>query len=417
MKQVSLYIIFLALGTAAGWAGGQYFAGEQGLFRGDRPNQENLQPESSEPLESNPANTETTALPPLFSRDQDDRSQPNNRNFIAEAVEQVGPAVVRIDAARSVNRRQFPGNFRSPFQPFPDTDPLPGPGRGQIPQGTGSGFILTSDGHIVTNAHVVEGADIVTVSLRDGREYEGEVVGIDPVTDLAAIKIEASDLPVVELGNSENLIPGQWAIAIGNPLGLDYTVTVGIISAIGRSSSQVGIPDRRVRFIQTDAAINPGNSGGPLLNDQGEVIGINTAIRADAQGLGFAIPIETAKRVMEQLFATGQVQHPYLGIQMIELSPEVRQRLQEQTNLNITVEEGILVVEVVPDSPADAAGFQQGDIITHIGGTRVTTPEEVQEAVEKSEIGEILTVDITRNNREEQIEVRPSPLPTEFMPQ
>jgi S1-C subfamily serine protease len=411
MKQISLYITFLALGTVAGWAGGQYLAGDQGIFQSDRPTPEESQPV---PLQPSPVETETSVLPPLFRRDSD-RPATNNTNFIAEAVERVGPAVVRIDAARSVNRRQFPGNFRSPLNPFPEDDFVPGPGRSQIPQGTGSGFILTSDGHIVTNAHVVEGADIVTVTLRDGREFEGEVVGIDPITDVAAIKIEATDLPMVELGNSETLIPGQWAIAIGNPLGLDYTVTVGIISATGRSSSQVGIPDRRVRFIQTDAAINPGNSGGPLLNDQGQVIGINTAIRADAQGLGFAIPIETAKRVVEQLFATGQMQHPYLGIQMIELTPAVIQQLQAETNQEINIEEGILVVEVVPDSPAAAAGFQPGDIITSIEGEAVTTPEEVQDAVEASTIGEVLNVEVSRNNQPQTIEVRPSPLPTELI--
>ncbi|MGY6528376.1 MAG: trypsin-like peptidase domain-containing protein, partial [Cyanobacterium sp.] len=218
-----------------------------------------------------------------------------NFNFIAAAAEKVGPAVVRINASREVtNIENFFGSV--PHTPREDT-------------GTGSGFIIREDGLIVTNAHVIENSDVVTVSLRDGRFFEGEVLGIDTMTDLAVVKIDAADLPVVTLGKSKDLIIGEWAIAIGNPLGLDNTVTAGIISAMGRSSNEIGVPDKRVRFIQTDAAINPGNSGGPLLNIEGEVIGINTAIKANAQGLGFAIPIETASRISQQLATKGKADH------------------------------------------------------------------------------------------------------------
>jgi S1-C subfamily serine protease len=236
------------------------------------------------------------------------------------------------------------------------------------------------------------------------------------VTDVAVVKIEASDLPQVELGNTESLAPGQWAIAIGNPLGLDNTVTAGIISAIDRSSSQVGIPDKRVQFIQTDAAINPGNSGGPLLNDQGQVIGMNTAIRANAQGLGFAIPIETAKRIADQLFATGEVQHPFLGIQMVSLSPEMQQRINEDPELNIKVDQdsGVIIVRVMEDTPAEAAGLQRGDIIQKINGKAVETPVEVQSQVEGSRIGESLQVEILRNGDQETIEVKPMALPSDL---
>ncbi|HEY9889894.1 MAG TPA: trypsin-like peptidase domain-containing protein, partial [Candidatus Obscuribacterales bacterium] len=216
-------------------------------------------------------------------------------NFIAAAVERVGPSVVRIDASRRVVQR-VPSVFNDPFfREFFGDRGLPSEPRSRVEQGTGSGFIIDAAGLILTNAHVIEGADQVLVTLKDGRELAGEVLGEDPVTDLAVIRVEASDLPVVTLGNSEQLRPGEWAIAIGNPLGLDNTVTAGIISATGRSSSQIRVPDKRVSFIQTDAAINPGNSGGPLLNERGQVIGVNTAIIGGAQGLGFAIPINTAQ--------------------------------------------------------------------------------------------------------------------------
>ncbi|MGD1952009.1 MAG: trypsin-like peptidase domain-containing protein, partial [Leptolyngbyaceae cyanobacterium] len=209
-------------------------------------------------------------------------------SFIASVADQVGPSVVRIDSSRTVAQRSSP--FNDPFfqEFFGDMWEQPST---RVERGQGSGFIVESDGVIWTNAHVVEGADTVTVTLKDGREFSGEVVGEDPLTDVAVIKVQAQDLPTVTLGNSEELRPGEWAIAIGNPLGLDITVTAGIVSATGRTSTQIRVPDKRLQFIQTDAAINPGNSGGPLLNERGEVIGINTAIIGGAQGLGFAIPI------------------------------------------------------------------------------------------------------------------------------
>ena len=190
---------------------------------------------------------------------------------------------------------------------------------------------------------MVNGADKVKVTLKDGQVFEGVVQGVDSLTDIAVIKIEATDLPQVSMGKSEKLIPGQWAIAIGNPLGLDNTVTMGIISAIGRTSSQVGIPDKRVRFIQTDAAINPGNSGGPLLNNKGQVIGINTAIRSDAQGLGFAIPIETAKRIADELFLYGKVEHPFLGISMVDLTFEAKNDIYKQLDVKNRDNKGVIV--------------------------------------------------------------------------
>lgn len=405
LKQLGLYVGLMAIGCGAGIAGHQYLMTPS--------------PEASGDSTILPAEAVTTALQTADLQEpalaQNRLPLQNNPNFIAEAVEQVGPAVVRIDSARTVNG--LPNAFQHPLFKRFFGDELPeAPSPERIEQGTGSGFILTADGRLMTNAHVVEGATEVTVTLKDGRTFEGKVMGADPVTDVAVVKIEATDLPTVQLGSTENLAPGQWAIAIGNPLGLDNTVTAGIISALGRTSSQVGVPDKRVQFIQTDAAINPGNSGGPLLNDQGEVIGMNTAIRANAQGLGFAIPIETAKRISDQLFETGEAQHPYLGIQMVNLTPEMKERINQDGELDFKVdqEEGVIIVRVMAGTPAEESGLQQGDIIKRINGNEVKNATEVQAQVESSSIGEVLEVEIERTGETEILEVRPTALPQEL---
>ncbi|MGL6137170.1 MAG: trypsin-like peptidase domain-containing protein, partial [Planktothrix sp.] len=249
------------------------------------------------------------------------------------------------------------------------------------------------------------------VTLKDGRVFEGKVKGIDPITDVAAVKIDGKELPTAPIGFSDNLVAGQWAIAIGNPLGLDNTVTIGIISATDRSSTQVGIPDKRVRFIQTDAAINPGNSGGPLLNDQGHVIGINTAIRANAQGLGFAIPIETAIRIASQLFAKGKADHPYMGVQMVELSPAVKAEINQQLEVNLTQDTGVIVVRVVEDSPAAQVGILKGDILTNIDGIAVSTPSQVQEQIQTKAVGEELSIEINRQGQRQTLMVKTAVFP------
>jgi S1-C subfamily serine protease len=261
---------------------------------------------------------------------------------------------------------------------------------------------------------VVEGTTQVKVTLKNGQTYQGKVLGVDNMTDVALVKIEAENLPTVTFGKAETLIPGEWAIAIGNPLGLDNTVTVGIISALGRTSSEVGVPDKRVRFIQTDAAINPGNSGGPLLNAKGEVIGINTAIRADAQGLGFAIPIETAQKVAGQLSSKGKAEHPYIGIQMVTLTPELRQQLNETKELsfNIDQNEGVIVLRVVENSPAQKAGMQPGDIIETVAGNPVKTASDVQQGVETSAISGNLEIEINRRGKQQTLTVQPGVFPS-----
>ncbi len=334
-----------------------------------------------------------------------------NNNFIAAAAERVGPAVVRIDSSRTVQSR-LPEGLNDPF-----FNQFFGRNGGRMPseqrRGSGSGFIVEANGLILTNAHVVEGADQVRVTLKDGRSYQGQVMGADAATDVAVIKIEANNLPTVPLGNSDQLEPGEWAIAIGNPLGLDNTVTAGIISATGRSSAQVRIPDQRVSFIQTDAAINPGNSGGPLLNERGEVVGMNTAIIGGAQGLGFAIPINSAKRIADQLIATGKVDHPYLGVQMADLSPDLKENINNDPSAPFKVQkdQGVLVMQVVPNSPAAQAGVKAGDVINKIGGQDVTRSEQVRQVVENSQIGNDLPLEIDRNGQAIALNVQPGKLP------
>jgi Do/DeqQ family serine protease len=334
-------------------------------------------------------------------------------NFVVNVVDRVGPAVVRIDSSRTV-KTKVPPIFNDPFfRQFFGSD-IPTPPSSRVEQGTGSGFIIKSDGLILTNSHVVSGADTVTVKLKDGREFRGKVLGTDSLTDVAVVKIQASNLPTVAIGNSETLRPGEWAIAIGNPLGLDNTVTVGIISATGRRSSQIGVPDKRVGFIQTDAAINPGNSGGPLLNQRGEVIGMNTAIIGGAQGLGFAIPINTAQNIANQLIATGKVAHPYLGIQMTTLTPELKKQINssQNTDINVQDDEGVLVVGIMRNSPASRAGFKVGDVIKRVNGQAVKTADEVQQAVDRSSIGGNLQVELKRNGQTVGLAVQPGAFPT-----
>lgn len=339
---------------------------------------------------------------------------PMNPNFITNAVQKVGPAVVRIDSTRTV-KTQLPDAFNDPFFRQFFGNQLPSSQSPQVEQGVGSGFIVSADGRIITNAHVVDGIDTVQVTLKDGRSFEGKVLGSDPVTDVAVVKIDASDLPTVALSNSDQIQPGEWAIAIGNPLGLDNTVTEGIISATGRSSGQVGMPNERVNYIQTDAAINPGNSGGPLLNEQGEVIGMNTAIIQDAQGIGFAIPINTVDRIADQLADHGKVEHAYLGVQMLTLSPQVKQEINSDPNsgLSVTEDRGILIGKVIPDSPAARAGLRSGDVIVQVNGQDVSDASALQQIVEESQVGSNLQIGLKRNGQSMTISVQTESVPTQ----
>jgi S1-C subfamily serine protease len=327
-----------------------------------------------------------------------------DNNFVTQVVQRVGPAVVRIDSTRTVTVSPDPV-----FERFFGGQSQP---TERVQQGIGSGFITSPDGIIFTNAHVVADADNVSVVLKDGRRFQGDVVGVDRVTDVAVVRIKATGLPTVSLGNSDNLLPGQWAIAIGNPLGLDNSVTTGIISATQRSTADLGAPTERVDFIQTDAAINPGNSGGPLLNAQGEVIGMNTAIIQGAQGLGFAIPINTARRITEQLLTQGRVNHPYIGVQLAQLSPDLQAKInQGDTDLKISQDTGVIIVGVARNSPGVRGGLRPGDIIESINGVTIQDVQQVQEILEASKIGNPLPITINRNGNRRAIAIRPQALP------
>jgi S1-C subfamily serine protease len=322
--------------------------------------------------------------------------QPGN-NVIVDAVAKVGPSVVRIDTTKRV------------------INPLGGLfGRGptiQEQQGQGSGFITRSDGVLLTNAHVVDGASEVSVTLPDGRSFTGKVLGADPLTDVAVVKVVATNLPVAPLGDSGKLRPGEWAIAIGNPLGLDNTVTAGIISAIQRTNA-VG-EGQRVPYIQTDAAVNPGNSGGPLINDRGQVIGINTAIRqAPGAGLSFAVPINVAKQIAAQILERGYASHPYIGVRLQALTPQLAREINATTDqCRLPEVNGVVVVDVMQGSPASKGGLRPCDLIEAVGGRKVRNPSEVQLAVDQGRVGEPLEVVVRRGDASTSLTLQPAELP------
>ncbi|MBW4591455.1 MAG: trypsin-like peptidase domain-containing protein [Brasilonema angustatum HA4187-MV1] len=360
------------------------------------------------PSQAEPAPSYVSADSQLVAQKSPATAAIGSSSFVTAAVNRVGPAVVRIDTERTITRRSDPF-FDDPFfrRFFGNGSPQ------QLPpeqlRGLGSGFIIDKSGLILTNAHVVDKADKVTVRLKDGRSFEGKVQGVDEVTDLAVVKINAgADLPIAPLGSSTKVQVGDWAIAVGNPLGLDNTVTLGIISTLRRSSSLVGIGNKRLDFIQTDAAINPGNSGGPLVNAQGEVIGINTAIRGDATGIGFAIPIDKAKTVATKLERGETIAHPFIGVQMQEITPELARQFNSNPNSPIQLPEidGVLVMQVVPNSPAATAGIRPGDVILEVDRQPVTKGTQLLDIVENSRVGQQLQLKVQRGNRTQQLSIR-----------
>jgi S1-C subfamily serine protease len=330
----------------------------------------------------------------------------NRQSFVAAAVRRAGPAVVTIDTERTVATssgssgglprgllndpmfRQFFGMPQLQQQPSQRTE-----------RGQGSGFIFQVDGLILTNAHVVEKTDRVTVGLQGGRRVEGTVVGLDRLTDLAVVRLAGGGpWPVAPLGNSDSLQVGEWAIAVGNPYGLDNTVTMGIISNLNRNASKLGITDRRLDLIQTDAAINPGNSGGPLLNADGEIIGINTLVRTGpGAGLGFAIPINRARDIAKQLITTGRVSHPMIGVSLDGVRPG------DGTGLS----QGVRVMSVQTSGPSARAGLQKGDVIVAVGDQPISSPSQLVTAVERAGVGGSLLLRISRSGNLMQLTVVP----------
>jgi Do/DeqQ family serine protease len=304
-----------------------------------------------------------------------------------EVSEKVTPAVVNISAARMAAVRDLGPLFEDFFGDlFRQHPPLQ-----RKEQSLGSGFILSADGYILTNDHVVKGAAEIKVKLSDQRIYDGKVVGSDPHTDVAVIKIEAQEkLPTVVLGDSDTLKVGQWALAIGNPFGLDRTLTVGVISATGRAN--IGIEDYE-DFIQTDASINPGNSGGPLLNIYGEVMGINTAIVAAGQGIGFAIPINLARLIADQLIEKGEVTRGWLGVSIQPLTPELAE------SFGLEMVSGALVNQVLAGSPAEKAGVKRGDVLLTYDGKPVRGVRELQLLVANTPAGSKIELVVLRQGK------------------
>ncbi len=336
-------------------------------------------------------------------------------SFVAAAVRQVGPAVVRIDTEKTITRQARDPIYEDPFLRDFFGGGFPRQPQEELLRGQGSGFIIDDTGNILTNAHVINGADRVVVTLKDGRSFDALVEGVDEVTDLAVVKIDDGEddlLPVASLGDSDAVEVGDWAIAVGNPLGLDNTVTLGIVSTLKRTSSAVGIPGKRLEFIQTDAAINPGNSGGPLVNQRGEVIGINTAIRADAMGIGFAIPINKAKEVKDMLSRGEAVVHPYIGVQIANLTPEQARRNNADINSGLVLPEvdGVLVIRVLEGTPAAEAGLRRGDVILQVDDSSIRSADELQIKVENTKIGDTLELSIQRGDRPLNVQVKTAEL-------
>ena len=336
----------------------------------------------------------------------------DNSNFVSEAVKNVGPAVVRIDTERAVERQQFDPTLLDPLlrDLLGEPGSLPDRERGQ-----GSGVIIDKNGLVLTNAHVVERVDLVSITLADGTNFDGKVLGSDSITDLALVQIEEQiNSKVAPLGDSEKLEVGDWAIALGTPYGLEKTVTLGIISSLHRDINSLGFSDKRLDLIQTDAAINPGNSGGPLVNSKGEVIGINTLVRSGpGAGLGFAIPINLARRVSEQLLEDGKVIHPYLGVQLISLNAKIAKEHNNDPNSLVQLPErsGALIQSVVPNSPAERAGLKRGDLVIAAEDILINEPKALLDEVEKAKIGKVFPLKILRNNQEIKVNIKPEELP------
>jgi len=313
--------------------------------------------------------------------------------------ESVTPAVVNIRTQSLPRGRRSPRSSPLPLDPFfrEFFEQAPEGGRGAEQTSLGSGVIIDKRGFVLTNNHVIKEADAILVRLANRKEYPARVIGQDPRTDVAVIRVETDqDLPEARLGDSDGLHVGEWAVAIGNPFGLNHTLTVGVVSATGRSD--VGITSQE-DFIQTDASINPGNSGGPLLNIRGEVIGINTAIVAVGQGIGFAIPINLARKVAQDLIREGRVTRGWLGAGLTRLTREAAR------GLGVEPDAGVLVEQVLPGGPAEAAGIRAGDVIAAIRGRQVRTPAEVRALVAEAEVGKPLELTLLRDRRELRVAV------------
>ena len=336
---------------------------------------------------------------PIVNQNLNEESKISNISFITKAVKKTGASVVTIDTQRFVENRQFSRDSRIFLDPYFERFfglQLPPENQPRIEQSQGSGFIF-GDGLVMTNAHVVNRSQKLIVGLSNGKKYKGKLIGQDLLTDLAVIKLEGKGpWPKAKLGDSTKIEVGDWAIAVGNPFGLENTVTLGIISNLNRNVSQLGIYDKKFELIQTDAAINPGNSGGPLLNSKGEVIGINTLIRSGpGAGLSFAIPINKAKDIASQLIKNGKVIHPMIGINLIDEN-------YFETNDSI-----VKVGYVVPNSPAAKSGIFINDIILKVGKTNINNSSDVINEISNNGINKFINITLKRKNKIIKLKVKP----------
>ena len=348
---------------------------------------------------TNVATFEALSTPTIKTTNDSINILNNQKSFITSAIEKAGPSVVTIENQRLVKRKVISKESSILIDPYFERFfglRLPKETEPRIEQSQGSGFIF-EDGLVMTNAHVVSNAEKIIIGLTDGRKFKGKVIGQDSISDLAIVKLLGEGpWPKSILGNSNQVQVGDWAIAVGNPFGLENTVTLGIISNLNRNVSQLGIYDKRFNLIQTDAAINPGNSGGPLLNTKGEVVGINTLIRSGpGAGLSFAIPINKAQEIARQLIKTGKVTHPMIGISLInELS----------TKFN---ENKVKVGYVVPNSPAAKSGILIGDIILKIDQNVIKESSDVINAINKNGINKFAKITIKRNQKIIKLSIKP----------
>ncbi len=339
--------------------------------------------------------------PPLISGEvwQAPQQNLNQQSFVSKALNISGNAVVTIETERKVisstERVLPPGILNDPYlERFFGLRGFQIP-RSRIEKGQGSGVIFSKEGLVLTNAHVIENTDQLIVGLSDGRRVLGKVVGQDSLTDLAVIKLKANGpWPTAPLGDSDNLKVGDWAIAVGNPFGLENTVTLGIISNLNRDVAKLGISDKRIDLIQTDAAINPGNSGGPLLNSLGEVIGINTLVRSGpGAGLGFAIPINRARKIAKDLITNGRAQHPMIGV---TLSSNIKQK----SDFLSKRESGAIIKYVTPNGPAEKGGLKINDLIISINNETITNPADVVQKINQNNLKSPMRIKILRRNIE-----------------
>ena len=336
----------------------------------------------------------------IVTQNLKEESKISNISFITKAIKKTGASVVTIEAQRFVKNKQFSQDSRILIDPYFERFfglQLPRDNRPRIEQSQGSGFIF-EDGLVMTNAHVVNESEKLVVGLSNGVKYKGKLIGLDLLTDLAVIKLEGKGpWPKAILGDSTKIEVGDWAIAVGNPFGLENTVTLGIISNLNRNVSQLGIYDKKFELIQTDAAINPGNSGGPLLNRNGEVIGINTLIRSGpGAGLSFAIPINKAKDIASQLIKNGRVIHPMIGINLID-------ETYFGTNKSI-----VKVGYVVPNSPAEKSGIFINDIIMKVGNKNITNSSDVINQISKNGTNKSISITLKRKNKLIKLKVKPT---------